>query len=99
SARLATETTIPDVRVLDFASVPQFPSSNPRIQILLLALLGSMGLGIRLAILLERMDPRIRYPEQVSDGFRLTILGGLPNLARTRRGSRAVDRAEVVEAL
>lgn len=99
SARLATETTIPDVRVLDFASVPQFPSSNPRIQILLLALLGSMGLGIGLAILLERMDPRIRYPEQVSDGFRLTILGALPNLARTRRGSRAVDRAEVVEAL
>jgi len=99
SARLATETTIPDVRVLDLASVPQFPSSNPRIQIILLALLGSMGLGIGLAILLERMDPRIRYPEQVSDGFRLTILGALPNLARTRRGSRAVDRAEVVEAL
>lgn len=99
SARLATETTIPDVRVLDYASVPQFPANNPRIQIILLAFVGSLGLGIGLAILLERMDPRLRYPEQVSDGFRLTILGALPNLARTRRGSRAVDRAEIIEAL
>lgn len=99
SARLATETAIPDVRILDAASVPQYPSSNPTIQIILLALVGSLGLGIGMAILLERFDPRIRYPEQVSDRLHLPILGGLPHLnAATRRNGRP-DRSEAVEAL
>lgn len=99
SARLATETTIPDVRVLDYASVPQFASSNPRLQIMMLGLLGSLALAVGIAVLLERMDPRIRYPEQVSDGLRLAILGAVPNLSKRRWGSGVADRAEAIEAL
>lgn len=99
SARLATETAIPDVRILDAASVPQYPSSNPSLQIILLALVGSLGLGAGLAILLERFDPRIRYPEQVSDRLRLPILGGLPHLQSATRRNGKPDRTEAVEAL
>ncbi len=98
-ARLATETTIPDIRVLDYARVPQVPSSNPRMQILLVAVLGSLGLAIALALLLERLDPRYRYPEQVTDGLRLRVLGGIPNLKERRWLSGGTDRAEAIEAL
>lgn len=99
SARLATETAIPDVRILDAASVPQYPSSNPGIQIILLAIVGSLGLGVGIAILLERFDPRIRYPEQVSDRLHLRILGGLPHLQSATRRNGRPDRSEAVEAL
>ncbi|HEU5209051.1 MAG TPA: polysaccharide biosynthesis tyrosine autokinase [Longimicrobiales bacterium] len=99
SARLATETAIPDVRILDAASVPQYPSSNPSVQIILLAIVGSLGLGVGLAILLERFDPRIRYPEQVSDRLHLRILGGLPHLQSATRRNGRPDRSEAVEAL
>lgn len=99
SARLATETAIPDVRILDAASVPQYPSSNLSLQIILFAFAGSLGLGIGIAVLLERFDPRIRYPEQVSDRLRLRILGGLPHLRSATRRNGRPDRTEAIEAL
>ena len=99
SARLATETAIPDVRILDAASVPQYPDSNLTILVMLAALVASLGLGVGLAIALERLDPRIRYPEQVSDRLRLPILGGLPHLQSATRRNGRPDRTEAVEAL
>lgn len=99
AARLATETAIPDVRILDAASVPQYPSSNVSLLVVLAAIAGSLVLGVGLAILLERFDPRIRYPEQVSDRLRLPILGGLPHLQSATRRNGRPDRSEAVEAL
>lgn len=99
NARLAAETTIPDVRILDPARAPELPSTNPRVPVLLIGFIMSLGLAIGVAILLERFDPRIRYPEQVSDTLHLPILGVLPHLASATRRNGDPDRKEAVEAL
>ena len=91
-ARLAAEATVPDVRILDPAIVPQRPVKNTAPRLLLMGLLAGLGLGIVGAIVLDRVDPKVRYPEQVSRDLGLPILGAVPHL-------RAKDPAEVVEAL
>jgi tyrosine-protein kinase Etk/Wzc len=91
-ARLAAESTVPDVRVLDPAIVPQRPIKNTKVRLLLMGLVAGLGLGLVGAIVLDRADPMVRYPEQVSRDLGLPILGALPHL-------RAKEPAEVVEAL
>ena len=92
-SRLAAEATVPDVRILDPAIVPQRPVKNTTPQLLLMGLLAGFGLGVVGAIVLDRVDPRVRYPEQVSRDLGLPILGAVPHL----RGKDEPD--EVVEAL
>lgn len=93
-AKLAAEASaVPDVRILDPAVVPQRPVKNTTPGLLLMGLLGGLGVGLVGAILLDRLDPRVRYPEQVSQELGLPILGAVPHL----RGKS--EPAEVVEAL
>ena len=91
-SRLAAEATVPDVRVLDPAIVPQRPVKNTAPRLLLMGLVLGLGLGLVGAIVLDRVDPRVRYPEQVSRDLGLPILGAVPHL-------RAKEPNEVVEAL
>jgi len=91
-ARLAAEATVPDVRILDPAVVPQRPFKNTAPRLLLMGLLAGLGLGVLGAITLDRVDPKVRYPEQVSRDLGLPIIGAVPHL-------RAKEPAEVVEAL
>lgn len=100
TARLAAETTQPDVTSFTPASVPQQPNGDTRMQVLLLGFAGGLGAGIGIAILLGLLDRRVRYAEQVSDGMHLTILGAIPDLSQRRKlFSANPDRAELVEAL
>ncbi|MEX0906889.1 MAG: polysaccharide biosynthesis tyrosine autokinase [Gemmatimonadota bacterium] len=100
-ARLAAATSAPDVRILEYATVPERPASDPRTLIILLGALAGLGIGVVTAILLERLDPRIRYAEQVSGGMRLNILGAFPDLAAGRRRlfGGGTNAEEMVEAL
>lgn len=91
-ARLAAEATIPDVRILDPAIVPQRPIKNTAPRLLLMGLIAGLGLGIVGAVVLDRVDPKVRYPEQVSRDLGLPILGAVPHL-------RTQEPGEVVEAL
>jgi capsular exopolysaccharide synthesis family protein len=91
-SRLAAEATVPDVRILDPAIVPQRPIKNTKPRLLLMGLLAGLGLGLVAAVVLDRVDPRVRYPEQVSRDLGLPILGAVPHL-------RSKEPAEVVEAL
>src|SRR5690606_35652722 len=100
NARLAAETTQPDVSIMTAASVPQQPNGDMRMQLLLLGVAVGMGFGVGLAIMLELMDRRVRYAEQVSDGMHLTILGAIPDLsARRKLFTTAPAREELIEAL
>jgi len=91
-ARLAAEATVPDVRILDPAIVPQRPVKNTAPRLLLMGLVFGLGLGMVGAIVLDRADPKVRYPEQVSRDLGVPILGALTHL-------RAKEPAEVIEAL
>jgi capsular exopolysaccharide synthesis family protein len=100
-ARIEEASTTPDVRVLDPALVPMRPAKNTGPLLILVFFLGSIAISSAGAVLLDRMDPRVRYPEQVSQDMGLTILGAVPHL-KTRGGQYRLSRdeaAEVVEAL
>lgn len=100
SARLAAETTMPDVRIHDAATVPTRPIADPRIRLLLMGIAGSLGLGVLLSLLLDRADPRLRYVEQVTMDMRLQVVGAVPHLTGARRGLLASDEnARVLESL
>src|SRR5690606_29175631 len=79
-ARLGAESSIPDLRILDMAAVPRRPVRDERPRVILLALVGSLGLAVVGVVLLEKMDPRVRYPEQVTRELGLPILGAVPRL-------------------
>lgn len=97
AARLAAVSSIPDVRVLDRATVPHQPT-NPGegLQMLLMAIMGSLGLAVGGAMVLDRIDKRVRYPQQVTAEIGLPILGAI-QLAPPQGGGEQTE--QVVEAL
>lgn len=103
-ARLADASTIPDVRILDSAVVPQHPVKNAGPYVILVGFFGGLGLALVGAVLIDRVDPRVRYPDQVSREMGLAILGALPHLKSRKEngngGRQAREEiAETVEAL
>ena len=98
-ARLAELGAVPDVRLLEQAVVPTRPSRNTTPIIILGAFLGSLGAAIGLAIVLDRIDGRFHYPEQVTNELGLAILGAVPACRKNRAGEIAPEEAQqVVEA-
>lgn len=96
-SRLELSASLPDVRILDDAAVPQVPANDQRIRMALLLLLGGLGVGLGGAVLLDRADPKVRYPEQVTD-LGLDVLGAIPRI-RHPNGRRASENAaQVLEA-
>jgi len=103
-ARLAEESTVPDARILDHAVVPQRPVKNTGPRVIFMGFAASLALGLCGAVVLDRLDPKVRYPDQVSRGLGIPILGAVPHLRNMPRGGRPGTRVpddvnEVVEAL
>jgi polysaccharide biosynthesis transport protein len=98
SARLGAETTTPDLEILDRATPPYRPMTDTRISFALMGFGGSLALGLLLAIMMDRADPRIRYAEQLTNELRLTIIGAVPHIAGKGNIAGAVNNAEVIEA-
>lgn len=98
-ARLADASTLPDVRVLDAAVVPDRPIQNVAMVLIAGGFAAGIGIAIALALLLDKLDRRIRYPDQVTQGMGLTILGALPRVKSNAAGMRGDEAQQVVEAL
>jgi capsular exopolysaccharide synthesis family protein len=98
-ARLAEASSLPDVSVLDQAAAPQNPTRNTAPRVIAMATAAGFGLAILLTLLLDRMDPRVRYPEQITHEMRLGILGAIPTLSKRKGSELDVREAfQVVEA-
>lgn len=96
-AKLAEAATIPDVSVLDAAVAPIKPTRNTVPVIILGAIGAAIAFAMVLAVLLDNLDKRFRYPEQATDDLGLFILGVVPII--DSKGSRAAEQAaQVVEA-
>ena len=99
AARLAYESAASDVEVLDWPTVPGKPVTNTVPQILAIAILGSLALGLLLAFLIDRVDQRFRYPEQAKNDLGLDVLGTVPRLRSANRGvSDPEEAAQVLES-
>lgn len=99
-AKLAEAGAQPDVRVLDSAVAPFKPTTNSGPTIIIGSILASLALAVIIALLLDRMDRRFRYPEQAVNDLGLTVLGAVPDLRKTIRDqlSDPEEAAQVVEA-
>ena len=98
-ARLAEASAVADVQLLDSAVAPQFPSNDMSLKLILMAFVASIGLAIALAVLLDHMDRRVRYPSQVTGELGLDIIGAVPTIKKVRSGSLdPEDASMVVEA-
>jgi capsular exopolysaccharide synthesis family protein len=98
-SRLAEASAIPDVQILDRAEPPLNPSRNTAPRILMMGVLGSLGFGLALALLLDQLDSRFRYPEQATDELGLNIIGTVPKLPSAQQRAKDPEAAaQVVEA-
>lgn len=98
-ARLGEAGSTPDLRILDMAVVPERAVRNPGPRFILMGLATALGVSLIGAVMLDRMDRRIHYPDQVTEDLGLPLLSVVPHFHAGRNGARAADTAPVVEAL
>jgi capsular exopolysaccharide synthesis family protein len=98
AARLAAASSIPDVRVLDAATVPSRPSQDQRLPLAAMVLFGCLGAAMGGAILLDRMDSRFRYADDVGRDIGLDILGSIPRIESGRGRRGVMNAAQALEA-
>lgn len=92
SARLSEQTVMPDVAILDTAVAPRRPSSDTTLQLIIVGMVASLGLGIAVALLLDRLDGRFRYPEQASADLGLDVIGAVPSYVEPRTERLRIER-------
>lgn len=97
--RLAEASAQPDVGIVDTAAVPRWPSSNSAPNIILVALLASIGGGLGLALLLDHTDRRFRYPQQATNQLGLTVVGAVPRILNPKSTqAQHEEQAHMIEA-
>lgn len=98
-ARLAELSSPTDARLLDIAPPPTRPLGDSTAPLMVVvAFLASLGAGAVGAVVLDRFDPKLHYPDQVSDDLGLQIIGALPRVDHKASGMGR-GAAQVVEAL
>ena len=99
-ATLAEASAMPDVSILDSPVAPERPSSNRAPFIIMLAFVISAVVAVAVAVLLDHIDARFRYPEQAINEMGLEVLGAVPALKQTTPAARDPgEAAQLVEAL
>jgi capsular exopolysaccharide synthesis family protein len=99
STRLALLSSLPDLQILDRAIVPQSPSRDLRLALVVAAALSSflvVGLGVRAY---DVLDPKVRRPEQVTHDIQLPILACVPRVRASLGTQESLGQGAVIEAL
>jgi capsular exopolysaccharide synthesis family protein len=99
NAKLAESSVQPDVSVLERAVPPGRPSTDTASAIFLMAIAGSLAAGILLALMLDRIDKRFRYPEQAVGELGLDILGAIPSFRNPKNSAARLEEwSQLMEA-
>jgi len=85
---LLTELGYNNAEIAEEALVPSSPSSPKTKRNTLLGVILGLVLGLGLAFLLERLDRRIRQPEDLEEIYHLPLLGVVPKSGALSRSSR-----------
>jgi capsular exopolysaccharide synthesis family protein len=98
-ARLADVSSIPDVRLVDPAVQPQDPATDWAKLVIAFAFLSGLGAGVVGAVVLDRSDRHVRYPEHITEALGLPMLGAVPHLNRKNGRKNVGGILPVVEAI
>lgn len=99
NARLAEASVQPDVSALERAVPPGRPQTDTAQAIFLISIAASLGAGIFLALLLDRLDKRFRYPEQAVGELGLDILGAIPSFRNPKNSAARLEEwSQLMEA-
>jgi polysaccharide biosynthesis transport protein len=99
-AQTAEGSVVPDVRPLDSAAPPQLADRVITTRLILVAFLAGLSLACAVAIMLDRMDSKFRYPDQISHELGLPILGALPHVtSKAKSGKLVAESAAFQEAI
>mgnify|MGYP006277832409 CR=1 FL=1 len=100
NAQLAASTNLPDLQIVDRATMPGSPSEDPGPRLFMMASLAGLGLGIGGALLMDRLDDKVRYPDQVTDEIGLPMLGLVPRIPEPgQSGERSEEVLESFRAI
>jgi capsular exopolysaccharide synthesis family protein len=98
-AKLSEASASPDVNIMDSAVAPQNATKNTKPRLLAIAIFGGIAVAIGLAIFLDSIDKRIRYPEQATKDLGLSISGTVPVLPKGGMGSQSPEQiSQLVES-
>jgi capsular exopolysaccharide synthesis family protein len=98
-AKLAEASALPDVNVLDSAIAPLRPTKNTAPGIMMFAVAAGLGAAVGLALLLDRVDDRLRYPEQATDDLGLVVAGAVPIMPKGGVSPRSAEQvAQLIES-
>ena len=99
AAKLAEASVQPDVSVLERAVPPGRPQTDTAQALFLIAVAASLGAGIFLALVLDRLDKRFRYPEQAVGELGLDILGAIPSFRNPKNSAARLEEwSQLMEA-
>jgi capsular exopolysaccharide synthesis family protein len=99
NAKLAESSVQPDVSILERAVPPGRPSADTAYAIFLMSIAGSLAAGILLALMLDRIDKRFRYPEQAVGELGLDILGAIPSFKNPKNSAARLEEwSQLMEA-
>lgn len=99
SAKLAEATVQPDVSILERAVPPGRPQTDTAAAIFLISIAAALGAGIFLALALDRIDKRFRYPEQSVGELGLDILGAIPSFKNPKNSAARLEEwSQLMEA-
>ena len=97
-ASLSEASAAPDVSILDSAITPQKPTKNTAPKLLGAAILGGLAVAIGIALLLDAMDKRIRYPEQAARELGMQISGTVPELLKAGAPQTPEQISQLIES-
>lgn len=94
TASLASASSIPEIRILDEATTPEFPGNAQGFTLAVMVFLGFVGGGLAAAVFLGKLDPRLRTPDEIPKAVGLHLLGAIPRIRRAngKRGQKNVDQ-------
>ena len=95
--RIAAASSIAEIRILDQALPPDDPSHGPIIRVLGSLMFGTLILGLALALVLDRADPKVRDGRHVGE-LDLPLLGVIPEIKMKGGAPRPEAVARLQEA-
>jgi len=98
-ARIAMESTISNLNVVDAAVIPSAPIIPNVRKNLLLGFLAGLGLGIMLAFLLEYLDDTIKDADQAKRVTGIPLLGSIPQIGGNMSRKKGLPRPEEVSRI